>query len=96
MGLYWPKPEKRIPSNLEGHYATLGANVPAFISNLGPITNPKMLKVHPKFFWALTPSVKRALPGTPRLFQWARETLVFITRVGQIQTGKNKEMRNLL
>ncbi len=36
-------------------------NVLAFISNLGPICNPKMLKVGPKFFWALTPSVKRAL-----------------------------------
>jgi len=26
-----------------------------------PICNPKMLKVGPNFFWALTPSVKRAL-----------------------------------
>jgi len=27
-----PKAEKRIPSNMEGQSATLGANVPAFIS----------------------------------------------------------------
>jgi hypothetical protein len=26
-----------------------------------PICNPKVLKVGPKFFWVLTPSVKRAL-----------------------------------
>jgi hypothetical protein len=50
-----------MPSNLGGQFATLGANVPAFISNLGPICNPKVLKVGPKFFWVLTPSVKRAL-----------------------------------
>jgi hypothetical protein len=41
-------------------FATLGANVPAFINNLGPNNKPKMLKVGPKF-WALTPSVKWAL-----------------------------------
>jgi hypothetical protein len=54
-----PKAEKRIPSNLGGQFGTLGANVPAFIdmltlaftTNLGPIYNPKMLKVDPKFFW---------------------------------------------
>jgi len=61
MAFYWPlRLEKRIPSNLGGQFATLGANVLAFISSLGPICNPKMLKVGPKFFWALTPSVKRA------------------------------------
>jgi len=59
---------KRIPSNLGGQFATLGANVQAFINilmcvltfinNLGPICKPKMLKVGPKLFWALTPSVK--------------------------------------
>jgi hypothetical protein len=29
-----PRLEKRIPSNLGGQFATLGANVPAFINNL--------------------------------------------------------------
>jgi len=29
-----PKAEKRIPSNLGGQFATLGANVPAFITIL--------------------------------------------------------------
>jgi hypothetical protein len=56
-----PKVEKRILSCLGGQFATPGVNVLAFISNLGPIRNPKMLKVGPKFFWALPPSVKRAL-----------------------------------
>jgi len=46
-----PKAEKRIPSNLGGQFATPGVNVLALISNLGPIPNPKMLKVGPKFFW---------------------------------------------
>jgi hypothetical protein len=45
------------------HAATPRANVPAFISILGPICNPKMLKVGPKVFLALTPSVNRALKG---------------------------------
>jgi hypothetical protein len=31
-------------------FATLVANVVAFISNLGPDKKPKMLKVGPKFF----------------------------------------------
>jgi hypothetical protein len=35
-----------------------------FICNLGSICNPKMLKVGPKFFWVLTPSVKWALVVT--------------------------------
>jgi hypothetical protein len=55
-----PRLKKEYPSNLGGQFATFGTNVPAFISNLGPICNPKMLKVGPKFFWALTPSVKQA------------------------------------
>jgi hypothetical protein len=45
-----PKAEKRIPSNLRGQFATLGANVLAFMSNLGPIFNSKMLKLGPKIF----------------------------------------------
>jgi hypothetical protein len=48
------KAGKRIPSNLGGqNLQPLGpdVNVVAFISNLGPICNPKMLKVGPKFFW---------------------------------------------
>jgi hypothetical protein len=52
-----PRLKKRIQSNLGGPFATIGANVLAFINNFGPICNPKMLKVGPKFFWALTPSV---------------------------------------
>ncbi len=58
-----PKAEKRIWSNLGGQFATLGANVSAFINDFGPICNPKMLKVGLKFFLALTPSVKQALRG---------------------------------
>jgi hypothetical protein len=50
MALEWPKGDKRIPSNLGGLFSTLGANVLAFISNLGPICNPKVLKFGPKFF----------------------------------------------
>ncbi len=45
-----PRLKKRIPSTLGSQFATLGANVPAFISNLGPNDKPKMLKVGPKFF----------------------------------------------
>ncbi len=56
-----PKAEKRIPSTLGSQFATPGVNVLAFISNLGPIRNPKMLKVGPKFFGPLLPSVKQAL-----------------------------------
>jgi hypothetical protein len=46
------KAEKRIPSNLESQFGTLRANVPAFISNLGPNNNPKLLKVGLKLFGA--------------------------------------------
>jgi hypothetical protein len=46
------KAEKRIPSNLGSQFGTLGANVPAFISNLGPNNNPKLLKVGLKLFGA--------------------------------------------
>jgi hypothetical protein len=55
-----PRLKKGLPLNLGRQFATLGANVPAFINNLGPNNKPKMLKVGPKFL-ALTPSVKRAL-----------------------------------
>jgi hypothetical protein len=34
VALYWPKAEKRIPSNMGDQSATLGANVPAFTNNL--------------------------------------------------------------
>jgi hypothetical protein len=44
-----PKAGKRIPSNLGSQFVTLGVNVPAFVSNLGPNNKPKMLKVGPKF-----------------------------------------------
>jgi hypothetical protein len=36
---------------LGGQFATPRVNVLAFISKLGPIHNPQMLKVGPKFFW---------------------------------------------
>jgi hypothetical protein len=45
-----PKLKKRIPSSFWE----------ADVQPLGPICNPKMLKVGPKFLLALTPSVKRA------------------------------------
>jgi hypothetical protein len=49
-----PKAEKRIPSNLGSQFVTLvGTNILACISNLGPKNKPKMLKIGPKFFWAL-------------------------------------------
>ncbi len=63
MAFYWPQGwRKGYHEILGGQFATLGANVPAFlnimtinvlafISNLGPICNPKMLKVGPKIFW---------------------------------------------
>jgi len=50
MALKWPHANKRIPSNLGGLFATLGANVLTFINNLGPICNPKVFKFGPKFF----------------------------------------------
>jgi phage gpG-like protein len=50
--------KKRIPRDLGSQFATLGANVQAFISNFGPNNKPKMLKVGPQDFLALTPSVK--------------------------------------
>jgi hypothetical protein len=50
MALNWPKADKKIPSNLGGQFATFGANVLAFINNLRPICNPKVLKIGPKFF----------------------------------------------
>ncbi len=46
-----PRLKKGYPSNLRGQFATPGVNVLAFSSNLGPIRNPKILKVGPKFFW---------------------------------------------
>jgi len=58
--VFAPRLEKRIPSNLGGQFATLGTYVSAFISNLGPICNSKKAQNWPQFFWALTPSVKRA------------------------------------
>jgi hypothetical protein len=61
MALYWPpKAENRIPLNLGSQFATLGANVLAFINNLGPNNKPQMLKVGPKFFGPWLLSVKRA------------------------------------
>jgi hypothetical protein len=49
---FGPNAEKRIPSHMGGQFVTPGVNVVVFISNLGPIRNPKMLKVGPKFFWS--------------------------------------------
>jgi len=45
-----PRLKKRIPQDLGSQFATLGANVRAFISNFGPNNKPKTLKVAPKFF----------------------------------------------
>jgi hypothetical protein len=45
-----PRLKKEVSLNLGGQFATLGANVSAFIRNLGPNKKPKMLKVGPKFF----------------------------------------------
>jgi hypothetical protein len=53
-----PRLKKRIPQDLGSQFATLGANVPAFISNFGPNNKPKMLKVGPQVFSPLTPNVK--------------------------------------
>jgi hypothetical protein len=44
-----PRLKKRISSNLGSQFATLVANVVAFISNLGPEKKSKMLKLRPKF-----------------------------------------------
>jgi len=43
------------------HLLISDVNVLTLINNLGVICNIKMLKVVPKFFWALTHSVKLAL-----------------------------------
>jgi hypothetical protein len=45
-----PRLKERIPSNLGSQFATLVANVVAFISNLVPDKKPKMSKLGPKFF----------------------------------------------
>jgi hypothetical protein len=45
-----PRLEKGYHRIWEANLQTLGTNVPAFISNFGPICNPKMLKVGLKFF----------------------------------------------
>ncbi len=66
-----PKAGKRIPSNLGGQFATLGANVPEFINmlmsmfyhllvTLGQFATQKCSKLDPQGFLALTPSVKWA------------------------------------
>jgi hypothetical protein len=60
MALYWPQAWKKDTIKFGRPFATPGVNVLAFITDLGPIRNPKMLKVGPKFFLALPPSVKRA------------------------------------
>jgi hypothetical protein len=61
-GWYWPQGwKKKIPSNLGGQFATLGANVSAFINypdvnvlafirNLGQTTSQKCSKLAPNFF----------------------------------------------
>jgi len=56
MGLYWHQGSKKD---------TIKFGRPICMPQkfLGPICNPKMLKVGPKVFLALTPSVNRALKG---------------------------------
>jgi hypothetical protein len=61
MASYWPQgwKKKRYHQIWEANLQSLRANVLAFISNLGPICNPKMLKVGPQAFSGpLTPSGK--------------------------------------
>jgi hypothetical protein len=56
-----PRLKKGYDQNWKANLQTLGTNVPAFISNLGPnTTSQKCLKLAPSFS-ALTSSVKRAL-----------------------------------
>jgi hypothetical protein len=45
-----PRLNKRISSNLGSQFATLVANVVAFLKNLGPEKKQKMLRVAPSFF----------------------------------------------
>ncbi len=58
MAFYWPPGSKKDTTGFGSQFATLGANVRAFISNFGPNNKPKMLKVGPQVFPALTPTVK--------------------------------------
>jgi hypothetical protein len=44
-----PRLKKRIPSNLGSQFATLVANVVAFLNNLGPDKKQKTLRVAPSF-----------------------------------------------
>jgi hypothetical protein len=54
MALYWPpRLKKKYHQFWESQFVTLGTNIVAFISNLGRNNKPKMLKIGPKFFWAL-------------------------------------------
>jgi hypothetical protein len=51
MALYWAQGWKKDTIQLgEANLQPLGANVPAFISTLGPNNKQKMLKVGVKFF----------------------------------------------
>jgi len=64
MALYWigPKAEKkRIPQNLGSQFVTLGANVTAFISNLGGKQQAENAQNWLQVFSALTRNAKRAL-----------------------------------
>jgi hypothetical protein len=45
-----PRLKKRIPSNLGSQFATLVANVVAFINKLGPEKKAKNAQNCPKFF----------------------------------------------
>ncbi len=45
-----PRLKKRIPSNLGDQFTALGANVPAFISNLGSNLQPKYAQSWPQVF----------------------------------------------
>jgi hypothetical protein len=51
-----PRLKETIPLNLGSQFATLQANVPAFISKLGPNNTSKMLKVGLKFLQPCAPS----------------------------------------
>jgi hypothetical protein len=62
-----PNARKRIPSNLGGQFATLGAKQQA-----------KNAQSWPQVLLALTPSVKGALNSWNCLWKWALPTLFFL------------------
>jgi hypothetical protein len=56
-----PRLKKRIPSNLGSQFATVVANVVAFISNLGTDKRSKMRKLGPKSYFSPDSECKAGL-----------------------------------